>query len=148
MKKDFNYNDVPEGYIHCLNAQCSCSSKCLRFQLATLAGKGIPYFTIVNPSYTAGQERCNYFRPNHLIRYALGITHLYDELTHIKYLKIKKVLHDYFGHSHYYRIYNKQLLINPKDQDFIRKTFLEEGIETEPLFDEYIEKYDFSPFNK
>jgi hypothetical protein len=34
-------------------------------------------------------------------------------------------------------------LITPEQQDFIRKVFLEEGIEEEPVFDEYVEQYDW-----
>ena len=142
MKEKFNDNDVPQNYAHCLNAQCSCAADCLRFQVGSYALNDVSHFTIVNPTYNA-EKGCPFFQIKHTIRFASGITHLYDELTHEKYRKIKKSVYNYFGHSQYYRIYNKKRLIEPDDQAFIRNLFAREGIANEPLFDEYIERYDF-----
>lgn len=144
MKERFDYKEVPEYYLHCLHAQCPRSSDCLRYKAAVLAGKEVAYFKTVNPVWADEQEECRYFHPARLTRYASGITRLYNDLPHTKYLKIKKIVHNYFGHTHYYRIYNKLRFIKPEDQTFIRELFMKEGIETEPLFDEYVEKYDFS----
>ncbi len=124
------------------------ASGCLRFKAGAHVSKDVPYFSIINAAYAGEQKECRYFQPDCLVRYALGINHLYDNLPHTKYSKIKKAIHDHFGHTHYYRIYNKQRPIKPEDQAFIRELFIKEGIETEPLFDEYTERYDFFPDRK
>jgi hypothetical protein len=144
MKKDFDYKDVPQGYLHCLHAGCPRSADCLRFKVGAAVHEDIPYFSILNPAYVTKQKECNFFQPDELVRCAYGISHLYDNLLHKQYLKIKKIIHDYLGHSHYYRVRNKLLPIKPEEQAFIRELFIKEGIETEPLFDEYVEHYDFS----
>lgn len=148
MRADFDYKEVPQDYIHCLNGQCPQSSDCLRFKIAAVASKEVPYFSTMNPVYVDEQKECPYFHPDLLIRYASGITRLYDDLTHIKYVKIKKAIHNYLGHSRYYRIYNKLLFIKPEEQDFIRELFIKENVGAEPLFDEYVERYDFFPARK
>ncbi len=142
MKENFDYKEVPQNYLHCLNTSCSRASDCLRFRVGTCVDKETSYFTIVNPTHSA-EKACTYFQLDSLIRYAVGITHLYERLPLEKYRKIKKLIHNYFGHSHYYRIYNKLRFINPRDQAFIRELFIKEGIEFEPAFDDYVERYDF-----
>ena len=143
MKENFDYNEVPQNYLHCLNASCRYSADCLRFKIGTLVNNKVASFAIVNPAYIAEQEECLYFQPDSLIRYAFGITHLYDNLPHTLYPKIKKQIYNHFGHSYYYRIRKKILPIKPEDQDFIRKLFIKAGIDAEPVFDEYREQYDF-----
>ncbi len=148
MKENFDYKDVPAGYDHCLNAPCLRSAECLRFKIGTLVNKDVAYFSIINPLYVAEHATCPYFQANRLTRYAYGITHLYDNLSYTQYPEIKRQIYAHFGHSYYYRIRNKVLPIKPEDQDFIRELFRKEGIDTEPLFDEYVEMYNFFPNNK
>lgn len=143
MKKDFDYKEVPQGYLHCLDAECPHSSECLRFKIGAIVNEFVTDFSIVNPKYVEKQEECPYFQPDELVRYACGISHLYDGLLHTTYVKIKKKVHDYFGHTQYYRIQNKTRLITPKDQAVIREIFNEEGMSTVPVYDEYFENYDF-----
>lgn len=145
MLEHLDYKDVPQNYTHCLNAICSQANDCLRFKVGQAVPDHVSQFTIINPSpiNKSGGE-CRYFEPIKQIRYALGITHLYDDLPHTKYIRIKKAIHRYLEHSRYYRIYNKLYFITPEQQEFIRDLFRKEGIEKEPVFDEYVERYKFS----
>ena len=144
MKDNFDYKDVPQGYTHCLNTQCPRASECLRVKAGLLADENVPYFRTINPAYAARhQEECRYFHSDRLIRYASSITNLFTDLPHRKAIRLKKIIHNYFGHTVYYRIYNQVRLIDPKEQAFIRESFLKEGIETEPVFNSYVEKLDF-----
>ena len=144
MKEDFEYSQVPKRYLHCFNAQCPRSANCLRFQVTFCAGRDIISFPTLNPAYIAGREdECLFFRPNRISRFALGITHLYDNLPHAKAVEIKKILFDHFRRSMYSRIFTKKRLLSPKEQDFIRQVFIQKNIQEEPLFDEYFEKYDW-----
>ena len=143
MEKYFNYKDVPKNYLHCLNAQCPHAADCLRFQAALHAGPDTSSFLAVNPAYVADNEECPYFRPDCMVRFALGITHLFDNLPHAKAIQIKKMLYNQFKRNMFYRILNKERLIRPEEQDFIRDVFFKEEIEDEPVFDEYIDRYDW-----
>ena len=150
MSENFNYKEVPHGYTHCMNEQCPRSAECLRFLVGLHVDSQTSTFSVVNPAYvanianTANKGKCPYFRTRGLVRYALGITHLYDTLPHIKAGKIRKIIYNYYGKYAYYRIRNKERLINPEEQDYIRQVLNKEGIEGEPTFDLYVEQYDWS----
>ncbi|MDL2223715.1 DUF6078 family protein [Bacteroidales bacterium OttesenSCG-928-M06] len=144
MKKDINYKEVPRNFLHCLNTECNQAKDCLRFKVGIAANEDVPHYSMINPAYVKKQGTCRFFEPVTIVRYALGITHLYDNLPHTKYLRIKTAIHKYLEHNRYYRIYNRLYLITPEQQEFIRDVFRKEGIETEPIFDEYIEQYNFS----
>ena len=89
MKEDFNYKEVPNGYAHCLNAQCPRSADCLRFLFALHVDNETPTFSVINPAYVAEQEGCPYFRSECLVRFAVGITHMFDNLPYTKTVKKK-----------------------------------------------------------
>lgn len=143
MDSNFDYKEVPKNYTHCLNEQCVRSADCLRFKVAHYADKDIGSFLTVNPIYAANGEECRYFQPDLMTRFASGIKHLLDNLPHTKAVKIKDILYKHFGLNTFYRIQNKKRLIKPEEQDYIREVFLKEGIEEEPVFDEYVDKYDW-----
>lgn len=143
MEANFNYKEVPQGYLHCLNAQCPRSADCLRFKIGTIVDKETLYFTIVNPAYQPDTDKCRFFRPDQLTRHPIGITHLFDNLPHKTAQNLWKTIHKHIGNSVYYRIRDKERAIRPEEEAFIRQAFIEEGITEEPCFDEYIEQYDF-----
>lgn len=145
MKTILRYEDVPEYYTLCLEEQCLHKADCLRSKVAALVPKEVPRLLIVNPMYIIDKEKCPFFQADTTTRFAIGISHLYDKLPRSVYPSIKKKIYNYFGHNGYYRIYHKSTLISPKDQAFIRQVFIKEGIEDEPLFDEYVDRYDFFP---
>lgn len=144
MNNDLDYKQIPQGYLHCLSADCTRSADCLRFKVGMAAGESVSYFKIVNPAYAKKQEDCHFFQPDQKVRLAYGITHLYDNLTKRNAEKLWKLIHNYIGNAVYYRIRNKERAIRPEEEAFIRKAFLEAGITEEPQFDEYKEQYDFS----
>ena len=43
----------------------------------------------------------------------------------------------------YYRCYRKERLLKPKEQEYIRQLFLKRGIKEEPVYDEYVEQYEW-----
>ena len=143
MKENFDYTEVPKNYLHCQNAQCPRTADCLHFLVACHINNETPYFSVVNPAYVVEQRECPFFRPDHLVRFALGITYLFDNLSHAKAVKIKQLLYNHFPQSTFYRIRNKQRLIKPEEQDFIRQVFIKESIEEEPVFDKYVDRYDW-----
>ena len=141
MTDNFNYKEVPGNYAHCLNEQCPRASECLRFQAAQYANAKTSSFLVINPKYIASQKECSLFHPDQLVRHAVGITRLFDNLPYSKARQIKRQLQGYFERNLYYRIYRKERYISPEGQDFIRELFRKEGILEEPVFDEYIDTY-------
>lgn len=144
MEKNFDYNTVPKTYLHCLNAHCPHAAECLRYQVSLYATPETAIISVLNPTHVAGKEKkCSYFQPDRLLRFALGITHLLDKLPHTEALRLKQEIYNHFQRNMYYRIYNKERLIHPKEQEYIRQLFLRNGIKEEPAFDEYVDKYDW-----
>lgn len=144
MEKDFDYNSIPKTYLYCLNAQCPHSAQCLRHQVAMHADPELMYLSVVNPAYVAGKEKnCPCFQSDHISRFASGITHLLDKIPHVQAVRLRSALYSHFGRNMYYRIRNKERLIRPEEQEFIRQLFLKNGINEEPAFDEYVELYDW-----
>ena len=141
MKTNFDYKEVPKGYLHCQNAQCPRAEECLRFLVTRYIDSKTEYFLIINPAYIAEQKECPFFKPDSLTRFALGMTHLFDNLPHAKATKIRGTIRGYFGRTCFYRVGRKERLIKPEEQDFIRQTFINEGITEPPEFDKYIEQY-------
>ncbi len=43
----------------------------------------------------------------------------------------------------YYRCWRKERLIKPEEQERIRQLFLKWGINEEPVYDEYVEQYEW-----
>ncbi|MCD8183408.1 MAG: DUF6078 family protein [Bacteroides sp.] len=144
MEKDFDYNSIPKTYLYCLNAKCTRFAKCLRYQAAIHANPKLASISVVNPSYIAGQEKdCPHFQPDRLSRFALGITNLLDKIPHAQAVRLRDSLYSHLGRSMYYRIRNRERLIHPEEQEFIRQLFLRYGIKEKPVFDEYVELYDW-----
>ncbi len=143
MENLFNYQEVPRDYRHCQNAECPRSANCLRYQVALRAGSDVPSFWVINPAYIAAHDECPDFHSDQLTRFALGISHLFDKLPHAKAIKIRKIIYAHLGKNMFYRILNKKRHITPEEQDFIREVFQKEGIEEEPVFDKYIDKYEW-----
>lgn len=139
MEKDFDYSTVPSAYIYCFNEQCPHSTKCLHYLVALHADPKRAILSTLNPAYIAGKEKdCLFFQPDRLLRFASGITHLLDKIPHEKAVKIQKDLYSMLRN-----IYNKDRLIHPEEQKAIRQLFLLNGIKEEPVFDEYLELYNW-----
>jgi hypothetical protein len=134
-----NYESAPQNFAYCLNEQCSQSANCLRFQARLHIGSTQPFFSILNPLHIEEQKECSYFRSTEPIRCASGMKHLYDNLPHLKAIRIKSLVNKHFSITTLHRIKTKERLIKPEEIAFIRSVFIQEGITEEPLFDEYIE---------
>lgn len=139
MKTDFNYHSVPQNFLHCLNKECKLSAECLRYQVALRIDPKRVSVPVLSPVYISNEKECSHYMPDRLERFALGITHLLDELPHNEAIAIKEQLVNHFNRSTYYRCLRKERLISPEEQAFIRRIFESRGITKEPVFDEYVE---------
>lgn len=52
-------------------------------------------------------------------------------------------MNENFSKGTFYRIQKKERLIAPNEQNIIRQIFIQYGIHADPLFDKYIEQYDW-----
>lgn len=144
MQNDLDYNRVPITFLHCTHTVCIQAKDCLRYKLMLYVTPDRASLPIVNPALIPDKGRkCPYFVPDCKVKFALGITHLLDNIPHSKAVIIKRELYVYFRRNIYYRILHKERLISPAEQDFIRKLFIDNGVKEEPLFDKYVEQYEW-----
>lgn len=144
MKPDFDYNSVPHDFVHCFNAQCEHASKCLRHQIALLTPPERGVVRTISPVFKlpAGTN-CSYFKAEKLQRFALGFAHLLDKVPYKDAVVLRKQIFNYFERSTYYRCLHKERLIKVEEQAYICQLFTNRGIEKEPVFDEYVEQYEW-----
>ena len=113
MNKDFDYNLLPYKFAHCMNGQCKQADKCLRSRAAQHIPIERKTVTFVNPAHTNDA------------------------------IAIKRQMLTYFGRTHFYRLWRKERLFSPEQQEYVRQLFLERGLQEAPVFDEYVEQYEW-----
>lgn len=139
--------DVPTGYEYCFagNGKCPKASSCLRAIAAQLlAGNGNPpskFVCTVNPLYVDSLPdlaACGCYRSDAPVRYARGMTHLFDEVP-AKLLAIVRcrVMGCFSCERYYYHSRKGARLILPEEQRRIAAVFKEAGIAEKPKFDSY-----------
>lgn len=144
METEFDYSSVPYGFAHCFKKKCKHSARCLHYLAALHATPACKYIHTLNPTYVASiGDDCPHLKIYQKQKFALGITNLYDHMLHSEAVVIKQQLIKYFNRSTYYRLWRKERLITPNEQKDVRQIFLSRGITNEPLYDEYIEQYDW-----
>ncbi len=144
MNSDFTYDQIPFTFVYCLYSQCPKAADCLRHKLLALVPQERTVIGTINPVHIAAhQDKCLHFMPDRTVRFAMGITHLLDKLPHSEAVIVKNLLYGLFQRNMYYRIKNKERSIKPSEQESIRQIFLSRGITDEPVFDEYIEQYNW-----
>lgn len=144
MKADFNYDEFPGSFAHCLNEKCVRRDTCLRHQVWLRVPQTRGGVYIINPGHLASLtgEECPFFLLDQPQRFARGITCLFDDIPLRKAETIKSQLIAHLGRNTYYRCKQKKRLVRPKEQAYIKKLFLAQDITEEPQYDEYMEYYD------
>ena len=84
---------------------------------------------------------CRYFKADRMAVYGLGISRMFDDLNYRKAIAVRRQVYYYFGRSMFYRILHKERHVTPSEQEHIRQIFVNNGIDTEPVYDEYQEEY-------
>lgn len=85
MNKPLTYDDIPKMYLFCNHTKCPRRNKCLRFQAAMIVPQSVPHYETININHVAGNEKeCSYFSAYTLTTFALGISHILDDVPHKK----------------------------------------------------------------
>ena len=143
MKNEFDYQEVPYDFAHCLNDQCTQVNHCLRHLAAANSTSIRKFFPIVNPAhYPKERDKCPFFKSQIKKRIALGITNLLDNVPHKTALLLRRQMVEHFGKTLYYRFLRKENELLPEHQIFIKQLFEQNGINEEPVFDSYRESFD------
>lgn len=142
MNFEYDYGAIPADFAHCFHEQCTCSEQCLRHLAALAMPDERKFVTIVNPRKVVPDgQSCPFFKEKRLVRFAIGMKHLYDNLLHTEALAVRNHLYSRWGRSMYYRVRNGERPLDPEEQAYIGRVFREQGITSEPRFDSYQDDY-------
>lgn len=141
--------DIPKGYALCFADKTTCpkAESCLR-AIAAQALSQSPHpegiIQTVNLHYIrslVSPDQCEYYRDSHPVRFAIGMTHLFDELPLKVATQVRRnVMACFSCESYFYSSRKGTRPITPEEQQHIRHVFGKAGIKTEPQFDRYMDK--------
>lgn len=144
---DFDYAQLPSGYVLCPNEACPRAGQCLRQALFNGVPASCKYIRILSPAAArqAAGPQCPHFRALETRRFAQGIDALLAQLRTFPYddaVWLKRKVYEYFGKNKYYDIKNRIRLVTPEEQEEVVSIFRRRGITALPVYDEYIDKFD------
>lgn len=154
FKSMIQLKDIPEHYTYCFAGKgvCPKADTCLRAiaaQLQTESPDPQPAtIHTVNALYVKqlpDLSACSEYRDNKPVRYAKGMTRLFEELP-LKHARIirKKVMRSCFScETYFYRSRKGTRLISPEEQRSILQAFRSAGLDITPKFDEYRDEIDW-----
>lgn len=141
MIETLNYSEVPFHFMHCFQADCPKASSCLRYQAVRFLPADKHTVKALNPAFVGNPAECKEYLSDTPVRYAYGMSKLFDELPYAKAKDIKDDIVFKIGKTQFYRMKNETIGISPLHQRTIKKVFLKYGIETDPVFDRYESNY-------
>lgn len=137
--------EVPNGYAHCFAGKDSCpkAGSCLRAiaaKLLTESKEPQPQtVNTVNAIYVEqlpNRTPCPLYRSSEPLRYAKGMTHLFDEIPLKQAITVRrKVIGCFSCERYFYHSRNGNRLISPEEQKKIANVFRHIGLATAPKFD-------------
>ena len=142
-------DNMPKDYIYCPAADGACphAPQCLRAiayrQLTATETPAKPGpIRIVHPACVANAtDGCEYYRDSTPVRFARGMTKLFDEIPHRLEADIRRRIMACFScRSYYFQSRKGERLITPKEQQDIANVFRRAGLKAEPEFDDYVEE--------
>lgn len=141
--------NMPKDYIYCPVADevCPRARHCLRAlayrMLPTMEQPAKPGpIRIVHPAcQTTAKDGCEYYREDTPVRFARGMTKLFDDIPHRLEADMRRRIMACFScRSYYFQSRKGERLITPQEQQSIANVFRRAGLEAGPIFDSYIEE--------
>lgn len=139
--------DIPKDYVYCFAGKDTCpkAGTCLRAiaaKLLTESQEPQPHsLNTVNALYLEqlpDSSLCTLYRSNEPVRYAKGMTQLFEELPLKQAHAVRlSVMRCFSCESIFYHSRKGARLISPQEQQAIIKVFRSTGLDITPKFDEF-----------
>ena len=137
--------NIPLNFTCCLCHDCPKAGSCLRHLAAEEWSARDSSFACINPKFrNVGTKDCIHFISTEKQRCAKGMKNIFDNLPLRAYKNIKNVLCSHFSRKRFYAMLKGESLIKPKEQEYIASIFRSEGVEEPPVFEEYVEEYNWN----
>ncbi len=124
-----NYNEVPYGFMHCLEADCPMASHCLRQMAMQAVPKNQISVPIINPQLPEQSENCRFYRSDEPQVYARGFTNMQKQMLPSQYDTFRYRLIGKFGRNPYFERRKGARLCSPSEIKVVKSALKEIGLE-------------------
>ena len=138
-----NYNEVPYGFRHCLEATCPMASHCLRQMAMQALPKDEMSVIILNPQMTKPSEDCRFYRSDEPQVYGKGFVKMKQEMLPRQYNEFMYRLIGRFGRTGYFERRRGERLCSPKEIAEVEAVLKDVGLE-HLKFDAYEKHYNWN----
>ena len=124
-----NYNEVPYGFRHCLEATCPMASHCLRQMAMQALPKDEMSVIILNPQMTKPSEDCRFYRSDEPQVYGKGFANMQKHMLPGQYDTFRYRLIGKFGRNPYFERRKGARLCSPNEVKMVKTVLKEIGLE-------------------
>lgn len=142
MNKEESLRAQAAHNIPCLIHECPLHETCLHWLTGQYYGGETHIVTCVNPYYpTVNSLQCSMYQKDDIVKYAVGMMHIFDDVPFPIARTTKKRLINLFSRKRFYEYRNGVRPIPPYEQQKIARVFQEEGWQGEIRYDGWKEDY-------
>ncbi len=142
MNKEESLRAQAAYNIPCFIHECPLHETCLHWLTGQYYGGDTHIVTCVNPNYpTVNSHQCTMYQKDEIVKYAVGMMHIFDTIPYPIARITKKRLINLFSRKRFYEYRNGVRPIPPYEQQQIARVFQEEGWQGEILYDGWKEDY-------
>ena len=124
-----NYNEVPYGFMHCLEADCPMASHCLRQLAMQAVPKDQIGVLILNPQLPEPSDKCKYYRSDEPQVYGKGFQNMQKFMLPGQYDTFRYRLIGKFGRNPYFERRKGARLCSPNEVRVVKAALKEIGLE-------------------
>lgn len=142
MNKEESLRAQAAHNIPCFIHECPLHETCLHWLTGQYYGGETHIVTCVNPYYpTVNSLQCSMYQKDDIVKYAVGMMHIFDDVPFPIARTTKKRLINLFSRKRFYEYRNGVRPIPPYEQQKIARVFQEEGWQGEIRYDGWKEDY-------
>ena len=142
MNKEESLRAQAAHNIPCFIHECPLHETCLHWLTGQYYGGDTHIVTCVNPNYsTVNSQQCTMYQKDEIVKYAVGMMHIFDAIPYPIARITKKRLINLFSRKRFYEYRNGVRPIPPYEQQQIARVFQEEGWQGEIVYDGWKEDY-------
>lgn len=145
-----DFNELPKWWAVCAVEGCQRQAVCLRRRVYELSPATLTKAVAVLPHALDVKGGCPHFVEAKMVRMARGFKESILKIqSRDARMGIRLGLTDFFGSKGtYYRYRDGEKLLNPAQQQYVESLYARYGCADTPIFDVYVDYYDFSLNNR
>lgn len=146
-----NLEEIPKQYTYCFADERTCpkADTCLRALAGRLLADDplVCHVYAITPHYInrlPSPDACEFYRSDTPVRFASGMTHLFDDVPHRVFATVRSAVMNCFScESYFYQCRKGERLITPEEQRRIIAVFRRNVPGVAPHFDKYVDMTDW-----